>query len=132
MEKEAIQRILKGSRSGSKQPKTVKEDKKQRVSMLGIFKMGNFKKMVFMLMLFKDMKESIAVELNRDMVSLLLGIKNILVIFLIMFMRGVDSSLLGMMFMLEALKMELKMGMVLCKDHLNLMVIGKMENQHFQ
>lgn len=94
--------------------------------------MENMIKMGSMLIAFKDMKESIAVELNRDMVSLLLGIKNILVIFLIMFMRGVDSSLLGMMFMLEALKMELKMGMVLCKDHLNLMVIGKMENLHFQ
>lgn len=53
--------------------------------------MENMIKMGSMLIAFKDMKENIAVELNRDMVSLLLGIKNILAIFLIMFMRGVDS-----------------------------------------
>jgi len=70
LEREVIQKILKESKSGSKQPKIVKEDKKPRVSMLAIFKMGSFRKMGFMSMLFKDMKENTLMERRKDMESI--------------------------------------------------------------
>lgn len=132
MEKEAIQRILKGSRSGSKQPKTVKEDRKQRVSMLGIFKMGNFRKMAFMLMLFKDMKENTRMGLRKDMASISLAIKSISEILSTIFMKGKVSFLLELMYMLEALKMDLNLDMARCKELCSLMDFGKITNPKYQ
>lgn len=132
MEKEAIQRILKGSRSGSKQPKMAKEDRKQRVSMLGIFKMGNFRKMVFMLMLFKDMKENTRMGLRKDMASISLATKSISEILSTIFMKGKVSFLLELMYMLEALKMDLNLDTARCRELCNLMDFGKITNPKYQ